>query len=118
MLSRSLRAHSRLAIVVGSATINAMLLPKFSIRSLLLLMVVAGFVFLTIAQAVSGQAWAIAICIALLSLTLSFLVYAAVFFLAVPAALVSQAMETNTVPTSPFATHQPPPQILPPQDPE
>lgn len=95
-----------------------MLLPKFSIRSLLLLMVVAGFVFLTASQAVRGQSWAIAVCIALLSLLLSFVVYTVVFFLAVPAALISQAMETNTAPTSPFATHQPPPQILPPQDPE
>jgi len=39
-----------------------MLIPRFTIRGLLIAMVVCGFVFVALASAVRGELWAVAIC--------------------------------------------------------
>jgi hypothetical protein len=95
-----------------------MLIPKFSLRSLLLLMALVGAVSLVISMAVQGQAWAIAVSAALAGLVATFALFVMFFLLAAPMALLVESLGGRPVPASPFATQQPPPQIIPPQEPE
>ena len=53
-----------------------MLIPRFTIRWLLLLMTVSSFFFFILSFAVRGQAWAIAVSLSVGSLLLAFLCYA------------------------------------------
>lgn len=95
-----------------------MLIPKFSLRFMLGLMAVVAVYCLIVSFAVRGHVWAIAINIALASLISVFISYAFYFLLTLPMSLLDQAFQGPRQPTSPFATSQPPPQILPPQEPE
>ena len=56
-----------------------MLLPRFTIRALLMLLTVCAFVFVIAGMAVRGQHWAWGITIGILSLAFMLLVHAAWF---------------------------------------
>ena len=96
-----------------------MLIPRFTIRGLLLLMTVSSFLSLILAFAVRGRVWAIAASVGVGSLLLAFLGYAFAFGVAyVVAAMAGLLRGTDAGPATPFATAEPPPQILPPDEPE
>ena len=59
-----------------------MLIPRFSLRLLLLLTTVSGVFFLVVAQAVGGNAWAIAVTTAVSALLATIMLHALVFVLA------------------------------------
>lgn len=95
---------------------KAMILPKFTIRLLLLLVpVIAGF-SIVLKYAIDEQAWAIGVAMGLGSLVCIFLIYALAFEFAMSTTLF--AGRERQEPTTPFATSEPPPQILPPPEPE
>jgi hypothetical protein len=95
-----------------------MLIPRFTIRWLLLLMTVSSFFFFILSFAVSGQAWAIAVSLSVGSVLLAFLCYAAVFGSAALIASVQARMRPAARCETPFATAEPPAQIIPPEEPE
>jgi hypothetical protein len=94
-----------------------MLIPRFSVRWLLAATAVCSVLAYVVAQAVMGQAWGIAASVACGALLLTFLVYVAVFVVAWGIAFLGASRRGRQA-TSPFAAHVPPPQILPPQDPD
>jgi len=95
-----------------------MLIPRFTIRWLLLLMTVSSFFFFILSFAVGGQAWAIAVSLSVGSLLLAFLCYAVVFGLAAMIASAQARMRPAPRCDTPFATAEPPAQIIPPEEPE
>jgi Na+/melibiose symporter-like transporter len=56
-----------------------MLLPRFTIRALLVMLTICAFVFVIVGMAVRGQHWAWGITIGILSLAFTMLVHAAWF---------------------------------------
>ena len=94
-----------------------MLIPKFTIRWLLLLMSVCSVFFLVFNFAVRGQQWAIAISLAVAGMVVTFLAYGVFFGLAYILASLFGAVRPRPPGGSPFAAG-PPPQILPPVEPE
>ena len=56
-----------------------MLLPRFTIRALLLLLTICAFVFVIAGMAVRGQHWAWGITIGIVSLAFTLLIHAACF---------------------------------------
>ena len=101
-----------------SVTINGMLLPKFTIRSLLAVMTGSSLLCLVAMFAVRGQYWAIAITVPVLALALTFLIYGLVFAGAFLLASTLRLLRPSPSRTSPFATQAPPPQLVPPEEPE
>jgi hypothetical protein len=97
---------------------NGMLIPNFSIRHLLGLMTVLSVVSLVVKLAIDGQQWAIAVSIGLGCLVTMFGMYALTFLIAAPFGMIDSAWRGRPRPANPFATQTPPPQILPPEDPE
>ena len=95
-----------------------MLIPRFTLRWLLGLMVVAGLISLVLAQAVHGNAWAIGLVIGLSSLALVFVAHASVFVVAWLFVQIRKSFVGQPRATSPFATAGPPPQLVPPTSPE
>ena len=95
-----------------------MLIPRFTLRWLMLLISVISVFCVIVAQAFRGHAWALGISLAVASLVLSFLLYGAFFCLACLLALMRRAQRPAVAAASPFATVEPPPQIIPPEDPE
>jgi hypothetical protein len=123
-----------------------MIFPRFTIRWLLALMAVVGVLSLVSTSAVRvmwnvaereagtaaagmrryqegeatvvGDLWTVAFCAGVLALALVFCLFAAVFLAASPLTLLDGALRGRRQPTTPFATAQPPPQILPPEEPE
>ena len=95
-----------------------MLIPRFTIRWLLLLMTVSSFFFFILSFAFRGQAWAIAVSLSVGSLLLAFLGYGMVFGLAAAIASVRALLRPAPPCDSPFATAEPPAQIIPPEEPE
>jgi hypothetical protein len=95
-----------------------MLIPQFSIRSLLILTAVCGVACLILSLAIAGQAWAISVSVAIGSLFLMLLLYA-VFFLAVWLVVaITARFRRKKIAISPFAQDTPPPQIIAPEEPE
>ena len=95
-----------------------MLLPRFSIRWLLVLTTAFGVFFTILSIAVRGQAWAIAISVAIASLGVFMLIYAGVFVASWWISLAVEAYRPSRGPTNPFAEAKPPPQLISPEDPE
>ncbi len=95
-----------------------MLIPRFTIRWLLLLMTISSLYFFVLSFAVAGQAWAIAVSLCVGSLLLAFFCYAVVFGLAALIAAGRGLLRPAPRCDSPFATAEPPPQIIPPEEPE
>ncbi len=95
------------------------LIPRFTIRGLLLLMTVSSFVSLILTFAVRGRAWAIAVSAGIAGLLLALVGYAFVFGVAYVVAFTAGLLRGNAGgPSTPFATAEPPPQIIPPDEPE
>jgi hypothetical protein len=95
-----------------------MLLPKFSIRLLLGIMSVLGVLSVAFNYALTGRAWAISLFMALGMLLAMFVLYSLGFLVGSLFGVLDSAIRPPTQPTTPFATSQPPPQILPPPEPE
>jgi hypothetical protein len=95
-----------------------MLIPRFTIRWLLLLTTVCGVFFLVVTLAVRGQAWAIAVSMAVACLAVCFLGYAVFFGLAFLVARVVAMLRPAPARDTPFSTAERPPQIIPPEDPD
>jgi len=96
-----------------------MLIPRFTIRGLLLAMGVSGVISLVLSAAMKGQAWAVAMSLALGMLPLVFAMYATAFLVAWVCSQLSAAMAGNMSQprgNSPFAISGPPKQIVPPQE--
>jgi len=95
-----------------------MLIPRFTLRWMLAITaVVAAFAWIA-SLAVRGSIWAVAVCVAAGSVPAMFLLYAIVF---AAAFMMARALERRRVPPhgdTPFATATPPPQLVPPRDPE
>jgi hypothetical protein len=102
--------------------IDTMLIPKFSLRTLLIATAGVAVLSLILAQAVRGEATAaIAFVIALASVVIAFLFYvwtfAAAWMCHTVARLVMPGSKTPVV-SSPFADARLPKQIVAPVDPE
>jgi len=96
-----------------------MLIPRFSLRILLLLMTASGAFFYIVMLAVRGQVWAVSVSIALSSLLLAFLLYAMTFALGWGLSSTFHLAARRNPVGSPFASAAPPPQVIvPPQDPD
>jgi flagellar motor component MotA len=95
-----------------------MILPRFTIRFFLGLMTAIGVLSVVISFATRGHFWAMAVCAALVCLMLIFALHFATFMVTFPVALIDATLRAQKQPTTPFATSQPPPQIMPPQEPE
>ena len=98
-----------------------MLLPSFSLRSLLLWTAVCGVYFAAISRALVGDVWARTLVIATTALVLTFLVYALVFWIAWLVSLVVRPLKSAwrddaSVTGAPFAANRLPPQEVPPED--
>jgi hypothetical protein len=92
-----------------------MILPKFTIRRLLGITAVFAVISLVIAFAVRGQAWAIAVSVVVAALLAGLFVYFGFYLIVWVGSLVVRPFERRG-PVSPFAQHQQPPQIVPPED--
>ena len=96
-----------------------MLIPRFSLRQLLIITTVSAFFCYLLAMATRGHQWAIALSFAVSSILCALIVYAAVFILAWLLAVVGGLFTKQKVAASPFANAAPPPQfITPPEDQE
>ena len=95
-----------------------MLIPRFTIRWLLMLTTVSAVFFLIVTCAVRGDAWAVSVSLGVVSLAVAFLVYGAFFGFAWLVASVVSVFREGPSRKTPFATAEPPPQIIPPEQPE
>ena len=80
------------------------LIPRFSLKWLLGFTAVAGVVSFVLAKAAAGEAWAVAIVIALESVVLVFVIYACLFTVAWVFALIRRSLAGSPRPASPFAS--------------
>lgn len=95
-----------------------MLIPRFTIRWLLVLMTVSGFFFLLVGFGVRGHSWALAISLAIFSVVFAFACYFVFFLGAFFFASLFGIVQRPKSAESPFATERPPPQLVPPAEPE
>ena len=95
-----------------------MLIPRFTIRGLLLLTAVCAVFFAVLTAALRGQIWAAAVSIAVAAVVLAFMIYGLLFLWAYVWAGIFGGGRSRERGASPFATAGPPPQLIPPQDPE
>ena len=95
-----------------------MLIPRFSVRTLLLLTVAVAVYCLCLTLAFSGHLWAIGLGAAIHSVILLLMLHALVFAMTAPIAWAYGSLGKQPAPASPFATEQPPPQLVPPPEPE
>jgi hypothetical protein len=94
-----------------------MLIPRFSLRTLVIVMTAAAVVSCAGAFAVRGHHWAIAFSVALLSLVLTLLLHAAFFLVAWVLSYVRGGQRLAT--SANFPRHADlPPQLIRPLDPE
>ncbi|MBM4004626.1 MAG: hypothetical protein FJ295_15310 [Planctomycetes bacterium] len=95
-----------------------MLIPKITIRGILLSMIGFGFFFLVMADAVRGKSWAIATCLAISTVAILALFFVVMFSSSYLIARVHRRLTSSGLPAagSPFAAETPPPQIVPPQE--
>jgi hypothetical protein len=94
-----------------------MLIPRFSLRALLIATAVCAVFSLVIAGAVRGQSWAIGVTAGFAALVAVMLLHPLAFGLA----LILSSLRVKVTPppagASPFATSGPPRQIIPPAPP-
>jgi hypothetical protein len=95
-----------------------MLIPRFTIRWLLMLTTVCAVFFAIVALALRDHIWAIGVSVGVGSLILAFACYGAVFGVAYVLASLVGAFGRPPSGGTPFATATPPPQIIPPEEPE
>lgn len=92
-----------------------MLIPRFSLRLILLLNVAFALVFLTATFAVRGQSWALAILVGLGSVVAVMATFGCMFAVAFMLSTIAQ-FRKRTKAQSPFATDTLPPQVVTPRD--
>ena len=95
-----------------------MLIPRFSIRFLLLLTTICAVFFFIVTLAVQGNQWAIAVAVAITGLVASMLVQASTFGVAWAITSFFGVFRSQESATSPFASAKPPPQYIEPPMPE
>jgi hypothetical protein len=95
-----------------------LIIPRFSVRWLLILMAASAVGAFLVSLAVSGRIWAIAFSIALAGFMISVVFYAVSFLAAWAIAELWRFVFLRKTAASPFATHQPPPRLLRTEDPE
>jgi hypothetical protein len=86
-----------------------MYLPQFSTRWLLAIIAVCAVFFLVASMAIRGHLWAMAISLAIASIVLTFLLYAASFQVTFLLAQLVGLLRPAARPKSPFAQDTPPP---------
>jgi len=91
-----------------------MLIPRFTLRKLLLLVTISSIFFLIVRLALGGSAWAAAVALAVASVLLAFLTYGALFVLAYALFWLLAALRRHRAGGSPFAPAAVPPQLVPP----
>jgi hypothetical protein len=81
-----------------------MLIPQFSLRSVLYATAVCGVLSLVAAMALRGTAWAMALTVAMASLSITFLAYGMMFFVVWVFSLIRPPRRpaAATAPRSPF----------------
>ncbi len=95
-----------------------MLIPRYTLRRLLLVMTGVALFSLVIAQAVQAKPWAIGLVAAVAGLFLSATLYACVFVGAWAIAGLRSGKGRQVSSQNPFRSASQPPQIIPPVDPE
>jgi len=95
-----------------------MLIPRFTLRSLLLTTAGLAVFAWVVSQAVHGENWAVAICIAAAGIPTMFMLYAGVFLLAYVIARTMSPVRREGDTANPFASAGLPPQLVPPRAPE
>jgi len=95
-----------------------MLIPRFSIRFLLLLTTFCAVFFFVMTLAVQGSQWAVAVCVATGGLLLSMLMQAGTFGVAWAFTSFFGLFRRDELASSPFASAKPPPQYIEPLTPE
>ena len=93
-----------------------MLIPKFTIRRLLAITTLFAVFSLVATFAVRGQPWAIAVVVAVFGLAMGFGAYLFFFVVARIFSAIGNTIAPQR-PSSPFAHHRPPPQIISPDEP-
>ena len=93
-----------------------MLIPRFSVRWLMLLTAVCAVFFLVMRYAALGRFWAIGLAATVLTLALAMLVYGLLFVLAFVLAGLLRLVRPTSPSVSPFATDSLPPQVIAPRD--
>lgn len=98
--------------------IVSMLIPKLTIRGILLSMIGFGFFFLVMADAVRGRTWAVATCLAVSTIAIMAVFFVVMFGVSYLLARLYRWLTSSGLPAagSPFAAEMPPPQIVPPQE--
>ncbi len=92
-----------------------MLIPRYTLRRLLLLTTAVSLLCFVVARAIAGKAWAFGLSLAAASLLLCFLVYGALFAVAYVLTAIRQAGRPAARAGTPFATAEPPIQMVPPE---
>ena len=95
-----------------------MLIPRFTVRWLLFLTTVCAGLAFVVSLGVAGQSWAIALAVTFAAFALMVVFYICAFCLAWASAAGWGLINERRTAASPFAMHTPPPQILPPVDPD
>lgn len=91
-----------------------MLIPRYSIRWVLLLMVACALLFFVFAQAVRGQVWAMAISGAVAFAFVCFVLFGVAFLSAYALARATRTLNPPEQPHNPFVSEGAlPPQIVP-----
>lgn len=89
-----------------------MLIPRFTLRGMLLVITVSSVFFLIVRFALQGAAWAAAISLAVANVLAAFLIQGALFTLAYALSRLLQAVRRREA-GCPFATSGAPPQLVP-----
>lgn len=95
-----------------------MVLPRFSLRWLLLATTVFGLVSFAISGALQGRPWAVGVTAAVCGAAVLFVLFAAVFLVSQWFALLLRLSRGAERGASPFADAGRPLQIIPPTEPE
>ncbi len=107
-----------LSSTVPSGTIRSMLIPRLTIRGILIAMIGFGFLSVVLADAVRGRPWAMAFTAALLMVVVLAFLFAALFLCSLLLVQLVGVWRSSSVRTgSPFASAGPPPQVIPPEEP-
>ena len=91
-----------------------MLIPRFSLRFLLMLTTVCAVFFFILTLAIQGSQWATAVSVAMAALLLSMLVQASTFGVAWAFTSLFGLFRAPESATSPFASSRPPPHVVTP----
>jgi amino acid transporter len=82
-----------------------MILPQFTLRMVLALMAVLGFVSLIVSRGLQGSAWAMGVSVALAALVFAFGTYAAAFGLVFVLSRVRNSHSSSPAPSAARAPH-------------